>query len=160
MAIERYYSGLEIRADGRTLVGPAIRYGEVSPGHRERFDAGAFALDDNRTRWLDVGHDRSIVIAHTDGGGLEFRDTPDALEVSAILPDIPAANQALADLKAGRLRGFSLEFDSLQETRDGEIRVVERAILAGIGLVRSPSYQGSVVEVRTTSLKTKRRRWL
>ena len=129
-------------------------------GHRERFEAGAFALDDNRTRWLDVGHDRSIVIAHTDGGGLEFRDTPDALEVTARLPDIPAANQALADLQAGRLRGFSVEFDSLRETRDGEIRVVERALLAGIGLVKNPSYNGSVVEVRDGAiLKPKRRRW-
>ena len=160
MAIERYFAGLEIRADGRTLVGPAIRYGEVSPGHRERFEAGAFALDDDRTRWLDVGHDRSIVIAHTDGGGLEFRDTADALEVTARLPSIPAANQALADLQAGRLRGFSVEFDSLQETRDGEIRVVERALLAGIGLVKNPSYNGSVVEVRDGAiLKPKRRRW-
>ena len=148
MATERFFAGLEIRADGRSLVGPAIRYGEVSPGHRERFDPGAFALDDGRTRWLDVGHDRQVVIAHTDGGGLEFRDTPEALEVTARLPEIPAAMRALDDVKAGRLRGFSVEFDALQETRDGEIRVVERAALAGVGLVRNPSYAGSVAEVR------------
>ena len=147
MALERFFAGLEIRASGRSLVGPAIRYGEVSPDHRERFEAGAFALD-ARTRWLDVGHDRSIVIAHTDGGGLELRDTPEALEVSATLPEIPAAMRALEDVKAGRLRGFSVEFDSLQERQEGAIRVVERAALAGIGLVRIPSYQGSTVEVR------------
>ena len=168
MATERYFAGLEVRTDGRSLVGPVIRYGEVSPGHRERFEPGAFALDDGRTRWLDVGHDRSIVIAHTDGGGLEFRDTPEALEVTARLPEIPAAMRALEDVKAGRLRGFSLEFDSLQETRDGEIRVVQRAALAGVGLVSSPSYTGSVPEVRqvereldrTIATPTRtRRRW-
>ena len=88
------------------------------------------------------------MIAHTDGGGLELRDTGTALEVTAHLPEIPAAMRALADVKAGRLRGFSIEFDAVQETRDGDIRVVQRAELAGVGLVRNPSYQGSLAEVR------------
>ena len=161
MATERYFAGLEIRTDGRSLVGPAIRFGEVSPDHRERFEPGAFALDDGRTRWLDVGHDRSIVIAHTDGGGLELRDTGEALEVTAHLAEIPAAMRALDDVKAGLLRGFSIEFDPIEELREGGIRVVTKALLAGIGLVRNPSYTGSVVEVRDAAiLKHKRRRWL
>ena len=152
MSLERFYAGLELRAEGRRLVGPAIRYGEVSPSHRERFDAGAFSLRDGKTRWLDVAHDPERVIAHTDGGGLELRDTAQALEVSATLPRIPAADRALADVRAGKLRGFSIEFHAEAERRESGIRVVERAVLAGIGLVGHPSYVGSVAEVRAGSM--------
>ena len=145
--IERHCAGLELRADGRRLVGPAIRYGEVSESHRERFEAGAFNLGDGATRYLNVGHDSDIVIAHT-GAGLEFRDSRRALEVRATLPDIPAANRALDAVKAGELRGFSIEFHAEAERRESGIRVVERADLVGVGLVREPSYAGSVAEVR------------
>ena len=148
MATERFYSGLECRADGRMLVGPALRYGEVSASHRERFEAGAFSLDDGKTRWLDVGHDRQIVIAHTDGGGLELVDTGDALEVRATLADIPPADAAIEGVKLGLLRGFSVEFFAREETDDNGIRVIGKADLAGVGLVRNPSYRGSTAEMR------------
>ena len=39
-------SPLECRATGRTLEGPAIRYGDVSSFHKERFEPGAFTLDE------------------------------------------------------------------------------------------------------------------
>ena len=146
--VERYAAGLELRAEGRRLVGPAIRYGEVSPSHRERFESGAFALNDGRTRWLDVGHDPDRVIAHTDGGGLELRNGPHALEVSATLPRIPAADRALQAVNDGTLRGFSIEFHAKGERRESGIRIVERADLVGVGLVGNPSYQNSTVEVR------------
>ena len=148
MTAERIYHGHEVRAEGRRLVGPAIRYGEVSPSHRERFEAGAFALSDGRTPWLDVAHDRNAVIAHTDGGGLELSDGADALLVSATLPAIPAAEQALAGVRSGLYRGFSVEFDSLAERRESGLRVIERAALAGVGLVSDPSYRGSTAELR------------
>ena len=149
---ERFFQELEIRAEGRRLVGPAIQYGEVSPSHRERFDSGAFNLGDGRTRWLDVAHDPERVVAFTGGGGLELRDTPAALEVSATLPRIPAADRALADVQAGTLKGFSIEFNAEAERRESGIRVVERAGLIGIGLVAHPSYTGSVAEVRAGSM--------
>ena len=148
MRLERFYAGLELRAEGRRLVGPAIRYGETSPSHRERFEPGAFNLGDGRTRWLDVGHDPERVIAHTDGGGLELRDTAQALEVSASLPKIPAADRALQAVHDGKLRGFSIEFHAETERRESGIRVVSKAVLAGVGLVAHPSYEGSTAEIR------------
>ena len=150
--MERRAGPLEVRAEGRTLTGPALRYGDVSPTHRERFEPGAFALD-GRTRWLDVEHDAHRVIAFT-GAGLTLEDRADALHVRAELPAIPAADRALADVRAGKLRGFSVEFRALRERRDGGLRVVERADLSGVGLVRAPSYQGSTVELRARSGRT------
>ena len=151
--IERFYAGLELRAEGRRLVGPAIQYGEVSPSHREKFEPGAFALNDGRTRWLDVAHDPERVIAYTGGGGLELRDGPEALEVSATLPRIPAADRALADVQAGKLRGFSVEFHAKGERRESGIRIVSEADLVGVGLVTHPSYEGSQAEVRAGGMR-------
>ena len=148
MSTERYCAGLEIRAEGRRLIGPAIQYGEVSPSHRERFEAGAFNLSDGKTRYLDLGHDPERVLAYTGGGGLELRDTRQALEVSATLPKIPAADRALREVRAGKLRGFSIEFHAEAERQESGIRVVSRADLAGVGLVAHPSYEGSTAEVR------------
>ena len=103
---------------GGASIGPAIRYGDVSESHRERFEPGAFDLGDGRTRYLDVRHDPERVIAYTGGGGLELRDTPGALEVTATLPRIPAADRALAEVRDGRLRGFSIEFHAESERRE------------------------------------------
>lgn len=154
MNSERRYSGVEVRAEGRRLIGPAIQYGEISPSHRERFEAGAFAALDERTRWLDVNHDRDKVIAHTDGGGLEINDSQTALDVRATLAEIPAADGALEAVRAGILRGFSIEFVALSERRESDIRVIESAELRGIGLVRNPSYESSIVEVRAGSMRS------
>ena len=151
MKPERFVSGRELRAEGRTLTGPAIVYGETSPSHRERFEAGAFNLADGLTRWLDIGHDRSRVLAHTDGGGLELRDGDEKLEVRATLPKIPVADGALEAVRAGKLQGFSVDFKALRERKVNGIRVIESARLNGVGLVRFPSYPGSRAEVRARS---------
>ena len=129
------------------MVGPAIKYGDVSPSHRERFEPGAFDLD-GKTRWLDYRHDPTRALAWTDGGGLTLDDTPEALMVRAELPAIPLADRALRELRDGELKGFSIEFNAESERRESGIRVVSRADLSGIGLVSAPSYQESTVEVR------------
>ena len=147
---ERRYSGVEIRAAGRRLIGPALTYGDTSPTHKERFAPGAFTLN-NQTRWLDVRHDRERVIAWTNGGGLELIDGPQALEVRATLPEIPLADRALDDIKAGRLTGLSIEFNAREERNENGIRVVTRADLSGIGIVAAPSYEQSQVEIRARS---------
>ena len=148
-------SPLECRAEGRRLVGPAVQYGDVSFSHKERFEPGAFALDET-TRWLNYKHEPDRVLAFTSGGGLELQDTPDALMVSAILPGIPLADQALAEVRSRKLRGFSVEFRAVEETTEYGIRVIKRADLAGIGLVQDPAYSQSKAELRARSGRTMR----
>ena len=152
MTVEQFFSGLELRAEGRRLIGPAINYGEVSPSHREKFTPGAFDLDDGRTRTLNLRHDPDKAVAYTDGGGLILRDTSQELQVFATLPRIPAAERALAEVREGKLTGFSIEFHAEAEHRESGIRVVSKAVLAGIGLVAHPSYTGSKAEVRAGSM--------
>ena len=152
--IEHALRPLELRAEGRRLQGIALKYGDVSPSHRERFEPGAFDLSGGPTRWLDYRHDRTRVLAHTAGGGLTLRDSDDALFIDADLPELPLTDRALAEIASGALSGLSIEFHAMEESRDGEIRVVEKADLAGIGLVASPSYPASGVEIRQSGTIT------
>lgn len=134
--------GPELRVAGRTLTGPAIVYGDVSPDYRERFEAGAFAPVPAVP--LNLQHDPATVILAP--GAFELRDTPAALEVRAELPERSAA---LALVRRGALNGLSVEFKVRSEHRASDgVRVVERAVLTGIGLVDRGAYPGSKVEVR------------
>ena len=146
--LERTIRPLELRAEGRRLEGTILKYGEISPNHQERFVPGAFSLDPGTTRWLDYRHDRTRVLAHTEGGGLTLRDSPEALLLEADLPALPLSERALSEIASGALSGLSIEFRAESESREGSIRVVEKADLAGIGLVASPSFPASRVEIR------------
>ena len=148
-------SPLECRAEGRRLIGPAIRYRDISPSHRERFEPGAFTLD-NKTRWLNYRHEPDRVLAFTNGGGLELRDSPQELLVSAVLPGIPLADHALAEVRNKKLKGFSVEFRAVDEKMENGLRIIQRAELAGVGLVADPSYSSSQAELRARSGRTLR----
>lgn len=143
------YRFSELRAEGRTLRGTAMPYNVISPGHRELFRPGAFAgrLADVS---LDVQHDRRRLIARTGGGGLELHDSPEALRMVAHLPETREANDALTLVRQRVLRGLSVEFNSLKETRQGGIRIIEQAALPALSVVDSGSYPGTVVEARRT----------
>ena len=144
--VERRAALGEIRVEGRRLSGVVIRYGEVSPSHRERFEPGSIRMAD--VVHLDLGHDRERVIAFMPNGGLELAGGDDAVELAAELPPIPAADRALEEIRAGKTTGLSVEFRAVKESRVDGVRVIEDAILSGVGLVAQPSYSSSRIEAR------------
>ena len=146
MLIERRYT--ELRQTGRRLSGAAITYGEVAelPFGREKFEAGAFApLGDVI---LNVQHDRGRPLARTNGGGLAFDDNETALKIRAELPETSEADNTLNLVKAGVLRGLSIEFSATSERSESDLRIVEKAVLKAVGVVDSGAYPGSNVEAR------------
>jgi len=152
MGVERRSAG-EVRAEGRRLSGTVLTYGEVSPSHRERFEPRSLRLAESVH--LDLHHDPERAVAWSPGGGLTLALGDRSVDMTAELPPIPAADRALAEVRARRTTGLSIEFRALQEHRDAAgVRVVEAAELSGIGLVRSPSYLGSRVEARARSGRT------
>ena len=94
-------SGGEVRVSGRTLSGVAMPYGTIAPDFRERFEPGAFG--EVRAIDLNLQHDPAVVVVR----GASLADSPVALSVSATLADGAAA---LALVRRGALRGFSVEF--------------------------------------------------
>ncbi|MDE2772362.1 MAG: HK97 family phage prohead protease [Gemmatimonadota bacterium] len=145
----------ELRVAGRRIEGLALPFAEVCTatrcGRPERFEPGAFGLGEARTRWLDVGHDRTRVIAYSPGGGLDLRETERGLELSTDpLPELPLVDRTLDEIRRGTLRGLSVEFHAREERTDGNVRVLEHVDLSGVGIVRTPAYTGTSVETRET----------
>lgn len=139
-----YAAGCELRAEGRTLTGPAMRYGDVAPGFRERFEAHAFETRSDPLT-LNVQHDGSLRVAST-ADTLTVADSARTLDVRA---ELPPDSAALTLARSGALRGLSVGFHSLREHRDANgIRVIERAHLDHIALVDRPAYPAATVEVR------------
>ena len=140
-------AGCEFRVMGRTLSGTVLRYGDISPTHKERFLPGAFGPTPNAP--LNIQHDRNLVVL--DRGSYILNDTPRSLELRA---DLPPESAALKLVRRGALNGYSVEFHARAESREGGVRVVEKAELVGIGLVDVPSYPASTAEVRARSGRT------
>ena len=130
--MREHRTGPELRVAGRTLTGIAIRYGDVSPDFRERFESGAFgevgAVD------LNLQHDPGVILVR----GATLTDGPRELAVTATLAD---GSAALALVRRRALNGFSIEFRAMRERRDPSgIRVVEAADLTGLALVDRGAY--------------------
>ena len=152
--LERRAALGEIRIEGRKLTGTAMRFGDVSPTHREKFMPGAFRFAD--VVHLDLDHDPERAIAWTPGGGLDLAADDDELRIEvAAVPPIPAGNRALEEIRAGKT-GLSIEFRALAERRENGIRVISSAELSGIGIVDRPSYESARIEAR----RARRRVWL
>ena len=134
-------AGAEFRVSGRTLTGPALVFGDISPDHREKFEPGAFGASPAAP--LNIQHDPRLEVLGA--GDYDLTDTGRALEVRAMLPETSAAIKLV---QRGALGGFSVEFHARAERREGGLRVVERAELVGVGLVDIPSFPGSLAEVR------------
>lgn len=134
-------AGCEFRVAGRTLSGTVLRYGDLSPEWRERFEPGS--LSPVPAVPLNLQHDSRMTVLGA--GEFVLSDGPRALSIRA---ELPARSAALALVRRGALNGFSVEFHSRAERREFGVRVIERADLVGIGLVDRPSYPGSTAEVR------------
>ena len=156
MTAERRPAATELRVEGRKLSGTVMRYGEISPSHRERFEPGSLRMAESVH--LDLHHGTERAVAWHPGGGLTLDNGRDALTMRAELPPIPAADRALDEIRSGSVRGLSVEFRPVKERRDADLRVIEDAVLTGIGILRAPSYKQSNVEARRRSGRTLRAR--
>ena len=147
----RFEADAERLGPGR-LVGVLMPYETRASDRPEMFEAGALHWPDDGVLLRSM-HKRQDPVA---------RFIPEATDtevrVSIPLPDTTAGRDAATNVKAGVLKGLSVEFRSERESVRAGVRVIQRAALVGVGLVDSPSYSGATVEARA---KTGRRRlWL
>ena len=145
---------IELRADeeGRRVSGTVVAYGDEARigSMRERIMPGAFSPLPSDVL-MDVQHDRGAIVARS-GAGLTIVDDKAALRFVADLPDTPRASQALADVRAGLLRGASVAMQVQRERWEGTLRVIERARLLAISLVDIAAYPQSQIEARERRL--------
>ena len=139
--------GGELRQDGNVLTGRLITYGEVSETFQERFLPGCFGDVGRLDVILNVMHDRGRPIART-GAGLVLTDSPQSLDMRAELPNTQEARDTHEMVRAGILRGLSVEFLATREDYTAGIRSISHALLGAFGVVDSAAYVGSMVEAR------------
>ena len=138
---------LEFRADetrqspGR-LMGTLLKYGERAGDRGELFEDGALT-------WPADG----VVLnrAHSKASPI-MRVIPEVrgkeLFIDAPFPNTTAGRDAAEEMRAGLLKGLSVEFRAVRQTFRSGVRVIHEALLGGAGLVANPAYQGSTAEIR------------
>ena len=142
---------IELRADdtgaspGR-LYGVLLIYGERASDRPELFEP-------NSLSWAEDG----IVInrQHARQNPV-LRAVPEvrglAVMVDAPLPDTMAGRDAAQEIRDGLFKGLSVEFKAVRQSFEGGLRRISSARLTAAGLVDSPSYANSLVEIRGAHL--------
>ena len=112
------FGAVEIRAapDGKTLAGIIVPYRTVSPSHREQFMPGSVKTAPRGV--VNAAHDRSRAISGWPGA-VEFREAADGLEATITVDDTVEAKEAVAEVRAGKLNGFSVEFNRAKSSYRG-----------------------------------------
>ena len=148
---------VEIREDAERggpgrLFGTLLTYGERAADRPELFASGALSWPADGVL-LRRQHVRAAPIMRVIP---ELRGA--ALVIDTALPDTSAGRDAAAEIRDGLFRGLSVEFQAERERHAAGVRMIERGRLVGAGLVDTPSYAGSRVEVRKR--RGGRRFWL
>lgn len=156
----RFLSGVdaETRGAARRLVGYAARYGVVADigRFRERIAPGAFAksIGEGTDVLAFLDHSPEKVLGRTRSKTLALKDDDSGLGFEIAVPDTSAGRDALALAARGDLGGASIGFIVEKESKDGEVRVVEKAQLLEISVVSAwPAYAETSVEARRRVLK-------
>ena len=149
---------IELREDddrqspGR-LYGVLMEYESRAADRPELFREGALTWEDQGVV-LNEQHNRQAPI-------VRFTPRVEGLEVLAdfALPDTQRGRDAATLIRNGTFQGLSVEFRSLSEGRSNGVREIQRARLLACGLVDTPAYPTSKVELRAGSTG-RRRIWL
>jgi HK97 family phage prohead protease len=141
-----YVAGLEVRDDGRHIIGRAVPYNEVAliGAYAETFAPGAFADADPATVALTATHPRSgdtLPIGIT----TELYEEHDGLHGMWRVSDTELGNDVLTLVRDGAVTGLSIGFIAGEDRWNRDRTRVERitATLDHIAVVRSPAYTGA-----------------
>ena len=132
----------ETRLSPGRLTGTLLTYETRASDRPEIFARGALYWPDTGVS-INSQHNRKETIVRT----VPFLDG-DAIKIDVALPDTTRGRDAAVDVRDGTLPGLSVEFHAEKEVRRGGLREIRRARLARAGLVDTPSYSDSTVEVR------------
>ena len=136
----------DVREGPGVLSGVALRFGSVArlPWGREQFQPGSIALDPAGV-WLNRQHQRARALARHPEGGLDVAVSPTVVTVRARVADTTDGRDTVALVRAGVMRGLSVEFTPEdEEVKDG-VRIIKRAVLHGVAVVDDPAYDDTTI---------------
>ena len=137
----------ETRESPGMLAGVLMTYGTTAKDRPEMFEMNALHWDPSGIL-IREQHNRQAPIIRA-FPYLEGRE----LRISAPLLNTTRGRDVAEAMKGPNplYSGLSVEFRAEKESRRGGLRVISSAFLGGAGLVDSPSYRDSVVEIREDS---------
>ena len=81
-------------------------------------------------------------------GLLSFDDSPTALRATMRVPEGDIGTAAIEGVQRGKLTGWSSEFVPFIESVEAGVNTIYRAYAVGLGLVGTPAYSDSLVQLR------------
>lgn len=133
---------VELREQGRQVVGVILQEGRAASERREVFAPGS-------VQWSSSG----IALKDGHGGPNIATAFPQRLNTGELEVRVPLTPGISNALRNGR-EGLSVEFVSLEErTTNGGIREITKAYVDAAAFVRRPEYDMAKVEVRRRRIK-------
>lgn len=136
---------VELREQGRWLIGTILQEGRAASQRREVFAPGSVSWSSAGIALKDGHNGRNLATAYPQ------RKQDGSLEVK-----VPLTKPIIETLQNGR-EGLSVEFIALEErTTAGGIREITKAFVEAAAFVSNPEYTQGKTEIR----KRKRLKWL
>ena len=139
----------EIReVQGRQLRGLALPFEsetEITPGQFEKFSRGSISTSGEAI--LSVNHDAGRVVAR-EPDSLKFENRRDGLYLTADVPETTEGSDVLALVRAKTYRSLSVEFSPRSERQEGNLRIIDSAIVSGVSVVARAAYSATSLEAR------------
>ena len=133
--------------EARTITGLAVPYGQdanIGGAYMERFAPGAISSVENVK--LFYGHETPIGVV-TSG-----RETDAGYEITAKVSDTSLGNDVLTLMRDGALNKFSVGFQPIEQTREGNLVTRTSVLLREVSVVAFPAFDGATItEVREES---------
>lgn len=157
----RQMDGSNIEADGQTLRGLAIPFGQMSKNlggfveimsdnlKVDHYDGDVFAL---------AYHDFDIVLGRLSAGTLQLNRSEVGIESVISLPDTTQANDLAVSVARGDIRnqsfGFSVKQDEWTAQKGGlDLRMVKHIELVEVSVVTLPAYGSTDIALAQRSLQ-------
>ena len=132
----------EARESPGRIFGTLLQYGRRAQDRAELFEAGSLEWPESGII-LNRQHSRAAPIMR-----LIPKVLGDTVVIDAALPDTAAGRDTATEIRQGLFSGLSIEFRAIKQRFEGNLRRISQAALSAAAIVDSPSYPGSVVEVR------------
>ena len=147
---------IELREEAGKISGVLMKYGDVAPTYQERFEVGSLGDVAALDVVVNLQHSPEKLIARSHGGGLELSEIDGEIRFTLSPVNTQTGQETRELIKAGIIRGASVEFHSAESRMENGIRVISRAELVGFGLVTRPAYKETSVSARKESKKRRK----
>ena len=150
---EYRFAELRAEADSREIYGLVAPYNvETTIGKmfREKILPGAFGDVGSLDSWMTRQHKRELVLGRT-GRNVFLTDSPEGLQMRAIMPKTPLGEDTLYLIREGILTGISVEFQPRRVRWEPGVVPLRNMVKSGLrrfSIVDLPEYETTLVHAR------------